>query len=141
MVEEIPNLNGNIKKEIKTRVARIWLDEEGIAGIVYLPGSEETLEDAEINHAALIKINGGKKRPLFINPELQKSVSREARIYYTKHAPEVATAVAGIITSPFIRIMANFYIVLNKTINTDDFPLKFFISEKKAFDWLREYLN
>ena len=141
MVKEISSMNGNRKKEIKTRVARIWLDEEGITTIVYLPDSEETLEDAEANHAALTKINKGKKRPLFINPGLQKSVSREARMYYTNHAPEMATAVAGIITSPFVKVMANFYIGLNKIINKDDFPLKFFKSEKEAIEWLNQFLE
>ena len=132
-------MNKFIGKEIKTRVSRIWLDEEGILRIDYFPGSEETLEDAQTNHAALIEIAGKKKYPVFINSGNQKYVNREARIYYTKNAPKVATAIAGLITSTYIHVLANFYMELNRAINKNTLPLKFFKSEAKALAWLRDY--
>ena len=133
-------MNQNMQKEIKTRSARIWLDENGIIRIVYLHGSEETLEDAKVNNQAIIHVSFGKKRPLFVNPEYQRSMSREARIYYIEHASDL-TAIAGIVASPYTKILASFMLTLNKTISRGKTPIELFTSEKKAIVWLKEFLT
>jgi hypothetical protein len=140
MAEGISHMIKNMQEEIKTRVARIWLDEDGIIRVVYSPGTEVTLEDAEEIFAIIKRISDGKIRPCFVNPAKQKSISREARMYMTINAPEILTACAVLITSPLTQIIANFIIGLNKLINKEAIPLKIFTSEKKAFDWLREYI-
>ena len=139
MVKENENLNGSSYKEIKTRNARIWLDKEGIIRFMYLPESEDTLEDAEENVTAIEKIGAGKKKPIFIDPGTHKSMSRESRIYYMKNTPLLGTACGVKATSPFQRVLSIFMSVLNKTFNKDGFPMKFFKSEQEAIIWLKKF--
>jgi len=141
MVKEFSSLNENTQKEIRTRNARICLNEEGIIFFIYLPGSEDTLEDAEANVAAIGKVGGGKKRPIFIQPGTHKSMSRESRVYYMKNTPPLATAFGIHTMSPFQNVLATFMSALNKTINKDGFPMRFFNSQEKALVWLRSYLS
>ncbi|MDH4262762.1 MAG: hypothetical protein OEV78_06950 [Spirochaetia bacterium] len=136
MVKEFSNKK--IDNEVKTRNARIWLDNEGIVHAVYTPGTEESLEDAENNLNAVGKVYQNKKRPIFITGP-HKSMSRDARIYYVKHSPKYAVAVAVIIKSSFTKVLSTFLISLNKTINKGEFPVRFFAEEKKALDWLRDF--
>jgi len=141
MVESISRIDKKMEMEIVTKSFRMWLDDHGIVTVVSFLRSEGTIEDSKESLAALLKISGGKKRPVFVNPDRQKSITREARIYSIKNAPDVATAVAILITSPVMQIIANFLIGMNKTINNGNFPLKFFTSEKKAIEWLKQYIN
>lgn len=141
MVKEFSKKNQNTGKETITRNAKIWLSEEGIVWAVYSTGSEETLEDAEVNLGAVEKVCRGKKYPIFINPGPHKAVSREARIYYVKNSPKYATAIAVLMTSSFAKVLATFLSSLNKTINKGKFSVKFFLSEDKALDWLREFMH
>ncbi|MDH4262764.1 MAG: hypothetical protein OEV78_06960 [Spirochaetia bacterium] len=135
MVKEFSN--ENIKKVIQTRNTKIGLSDEGIVMVTYPQGIDETLEDAEENLNALDKICNGKKLPIFIDPGPHKSLSREARIYYVKHSPEYAIAVAVLVKSTFAKVLSAFLITLNKTINKGKFPIQFFTSQEKALDWLR----
>ena len=140
MVKKIADMNENKKKEIQTRDTRIWFDKErGIVRAVYSQGSEETLEDAEANLAAMAEISGGEKWPIFINSGNHRSMSRDARMYYIKNAPQLTTAIAVFVTSPFAKVLASFLLSLNKSINNNKFPVKFFNSEEQALIWLRNF--
>jgi len=141
MVKEISSLNGINKNEIKTRTSRIWLDEEGIVRIVKLLGVEETLEDAERNIAAVIKVSGDKKRPIFIDGSLLKSITRKARMYYAKNIPKLARAIAPLIKSTFSRVLVSFLTGYIKRVENANVPIKSFKTEKLALDWLKEYLD
>jgi len=140
MLYDLSNLKEKIKDLSITRTAHIWLDEnEGIVMAIYTPGAEETLEDAEMNIAAVEKICKNKKRPIFIKGP-HKSMTREARICYTEKAPLFLSATAIISNSSFVKILGSFLLALNKNINHDNFPIQFFKSEEEAFQWLRKYV-
>ncbi|MDH4263379.1 MAG: hypothetical protein OEV78_10085 [Spirochaetia bacterium] len=128
-----------MSNEINTRNAKIWKTKEGIVKVVYRPGTEETLEDAETNLSALQEFSRGERLPVFINPNSQKSMSRDARLYYIKNTRQIASAVAVLRTSPFSHILSIFLLVLNKTMNNNLFSLRFFTSEDMAMDWLKNY--
>ena len=113
MVKEFENKN--INKEINTRNARIWLDQEGIIRVVHLPNFEKTLEDAEVNCQAVIKIAKNKKRTVLIYPANDGlPVSRNVRIYYIKTAPQFAITVAALVKSPLTQVLASFLLAMNK---------------------------
>ncbi|MDH5656476.1 MAG: hypothetical protein OEZ34_11240 [Spirochaetia bacterium] len=141
MDHSILNTKENIKNATVTRTAQIWLDEkEGIVMAIYTPGAEETLEDAESNVAVVEKLGMGKKRPIFIKGP-HKSMTRDARIYYTEKAPSFLNATAIISNSAFVKILGTFLVTLNKAINHDKFPIQFFSSEEEAIRWLRTFVN
>jgi len=139
MVKEDEPLNKNKKQEIKTRNASIsFNDKDGIIRAIYAPGTEEVLEDAENNLSAVDKISKGQKLPILIIGD-HKSMSRDARVFYTTEAPKYVTAVAVLIHSPIQKVIASFLLSLNRKINKNEFQLKFFNSEKEALLWLKKF--
>jgi hypothetical protein len=69
-------------EKIVTRVNTVWLGEDGIARVIHVPGADVTLESAHETMAAYLKLNKGKRRPLFVDTKSMKSLEREARKYY-----------------------------------------------------------
>lgn len=123
---------------ITTRVARVWLAEDGIVRIMHATGAEVALEDAQETMAAYLKINMGKRLPLFVDTKTMKSLAREARHYYAgEEAAKVASAVAIIVGTPVSRVLGNFYIGLSNP----HLPSRLFTSEAEALEWLKGYLE
>ena len=99
------------KEILETAKSRLWLGEDGIVSIVWIPGAEVTLEDAQETMAAYLKLNKGKRRPLFVDTKTMKSIARGARQYYaSEDAAKVASAVALIVGTPVSRVLGNFYL-------------------------------
>lgn len=127
-----------MENEQTSRVARLWLGEDGIVRIIHVPGAEVTLEDAQETMAAYLKINKGKRRPLFVDTKTMKSLAREARKYYVgEEAAKVASAVAIIVGTPVSRVLGNFYIGLSNPL----LPSRLFSLEDEALEWLKGYIE
>ncbi len=123
---------------LATRVNKVSLGEDGIVRVIHLPGVEVTLEDAKETMAAYLKLNKGKRRPLFVDTKTMKSLAREARQYYAgEEAAMVASAVAIIVGTPVSRVLGNFYLGLSNP----HLPSRLFSSEEEALTWLKEYLE
>lgn len=123
---------------IVTRVNKVWVGEDGIARIIHFPGVELTLADAEETMAAYLKLNNGKRLPLFIDTKTMKSMSRESRQYYAgEEAAKVASAAAIIVGTPVSRVLGNFYIGLSNP----HLPSRLFSSEDEALEWLKGYIE
>ena len=123
---------------IITRVSKVWLGEDGIARVIHVPGAEVTLEDAKETMAAYLKLNKGKRMPLFVDTKTMKSLAREARHYYAgEEAAKVASAVAIIVGTPVSRVLGNFYLGLSNP----HLPSRLFTSEEEALEWLKGYLE
>lgn len=123
---------------ITTRVNRVWLGEDGIARVIHVPGAEVTLEDAQETMAAYLKLNKGKRRPLFVDTKAMKSLAREARKYYSgEEAAKVASAAAIIVDTPVSKVLGNFYI----GISHPQLPSRLFSSEDEALEWLKGYIE
>lgn len=118
--------------------SKLWLGEDGIVRIIWVPGAEVTLEDAQETMATYLKINQGRKRPLFVDTKTMKSLAREARHYYaSEEAARVASAVAVIVGTPVSRVLGNFYLGLSNP----HLPTRLFSSEEDALEWLKEYIK
>ncbi len=125
-------------KSIETRTAKIWFGEDGILRIVLNPGAELTLADVEEHIAAARKITGGCKAPLLMDSCRIKSVSREARQFATREeAAKFISAQALLVGSPISRVIASFFLGLNKTPH----PTKIFTSESEATEWLKGFVE
>lgn len=123
---------------ITTKVSKVWLGEDGIARVIHTPNAEVTLEDAKETMAAYLKINKGKRLPLFVDTKTMKSLAREARHYYAgEEAAKVASAVAIIVGTPVSRVLGNFYIGLSNP----HLPSRLFTSDAEALEWLKGYLE
>ena len=122
---------------VETQTCKIWLEDD-IIHIVSLPGTEETLETAKENLAAVKKLVKNGKKPLLADMSQIKSVSREARECYSrKESEEFTSAMALIAKSAVSKVIGNFFLGLNKP----PYPIKLFTSEKEAIDWLKEFIK
>jgi len=125
-------------EQIVTRLNTVWLGEDGIARIIHVPGAEVTLRDAQETMAAYLKLNKGKRRPLFVGTKSMKSIEREARNYFAgEEAAKVASAVALIVDSPVSRVLGNFYL----GVSHPHLPTRLFSLEAEALEWLKGYLE
>lgn len=117
--------------------ASMWLEEDGIVRIMWVPGAEVTLADAQESMAAYLRINQGKRRPLFVDTSQMKSLAREARhLYASEEAARVASAVGLIVGTPVSRVLGNFYLGLSNP----HLPTRLFDAEAEALEWLKGYL-
>lgn len=125
-------------KEISTRVTKIWWGEDGIARIIVSPNAEVSLVDAKESIAAMAKISQGKGYPTLVDLRKEKAMSREAREYFAgEETAKVQSAVALFVESSLSRVIANFFIGLNKT----KMPIRVFTSESEAIKWLKGFLK
>ena len=126
------------EENVETVKSRLWLGDDGIVRIIWIPGAEVTLEDAQETMAAYLKLNMGKRRPLLVDTKTMKSLARGARQYYaSEEAAKVASAVALIIGTPVSRVLGNFYL----GVSHPKLPTRLFSSEHDALEWLKGYLE
>ncbi len=125
---------GNV---VTTTKASLWLGEDGIVRLIWVPGAEVTMADARESMAAYLTINQGRQRPMLVDTSTMKSLAREARHYYaSEEAASLATAVALIVGTPVSRVLGNFYLGLSNP----QLPTRLFVSEAEAVEWLKGYI-
>ena len=118
--------------------SKLWLGEDGIVRIIWIPDAEVTLADAQETMAAYLRVGKGKRRPLLVDTKTMKSLAREARHYYaSEEAARVASAVAVIVGTPVSRVLGNFYLGLSNP----RLPSRLFSLEDEALEWLKGYLE
>ncbi len=121
---------------ITTRTGKVWLGEDGILRCVSLPGIHMTLAEAQENIAAGMKFDDGGKRPVLLDIRLIKGIDRDARAYFASRESSVRTsAIALLVHSPLSRVVANFFLGLNKM----PMPIHLFPDEGEAIEWLKGF--
>jgi hypothetical protein len=126
------------RRELTTRIQRVWLDDEGIVRALIFAGTEQTRADAAEAIAAVGEIAGHRRRPLLVDLRATKSMDRGARAEYAGEAAvAVNRAVALLVGSPLTRVIASFFMGLGKPT----VPTRMFTSEAEALAWLRTFLE
>lgn len=120
---------------VETETAYFWLDEDGMVVIFSKPGKHE-LHHATKNIEISIELIGDKERPLLIDMTTVKSMSRAARQEYATKGSEKPTAVALVSSSLASRIIANFFMGLNKP----PVPTRVFNDFASAKKWIMKYV-
>ncbi len=125
-------------KIVTTRVAKVWMGEDGIVRAKANSDTRETLEDAKENVAAVNKVTRGKKSPLFIDYRSLKAQDRDAQNHYsTAEATQFVSALGMQVESAVSRVILNFYLGIRKSPQ----PLKLFNDEDEALQWLKGFLE
>jgi len=115
----------------------VWLDPEGIVISVINGCDQHTLEDAIAGVATVSKVSGYVCRPLLVDFTRAKGMSREAREYYASNKREMNITAMAIITSSAIgRMVANFFLGINKA----PVPTRLFNDPGEARIWLKKHL-
>jgi hypothetical protein len=123
---------------VTTRTTRQWLGEDRIMRVICLPDVVMRLEDAVENVRAypqeLLKTD---KPPILIDLRQIRSLTREAREFFSSSRNERIRAAALLIDSPLSRIIGNFFIGLSK-MRVDH---QLFTSDVDAIAWLKRYVT
>ena len=117
--------------------ASITLREDGIIHIIY---NEGVIIDVQVQHnvqEVFDKLAAGKKRPYLFEAMDNCSVTKEARENAIKMEDKVlASAYAVVANSIAYRLIANFYLKVNKPKS----PYRVFNTEQAATKWLLKFV-
>jgi hypothetical protein len=125
-----------VSEVVTLRTGRYWIDAEGFFRGQCFEGAEQTLVDAEEQVRAQTVQANSKKRPFLMDISLVRSLSRDARNYYTRspEANALYSCVALVVGSPLSRAVGNFFMGINKP----PMPIRLVDSETDGLAWLRE---
>ena len=124
-------------KKVMTSKMTMFMDAMGVIHIKYFAKSEMNIESAREEIQYINQMTSGKKAPCLVDITNVKSVTRGARLYYSSEAAtNVIAAAALLINSQVSRILANFFLGINKP----QMPVKLFNSEEQAVEWLSRFV-
>jgi hypothetical protein len=114
-----------------------WMGDDGIARTRVKPMAEVTIAEARENSIVVNSLSKGKSFPLLIDSRNIRSISKDARDFFSMNNRDSCIVAFGIIIdSPLSRIIGNFFMGLNKP----RVPARLFTDEKEALEWLKEFL-
>lgn len=114
----------------------MWFDENGILCSIAKKVPQQTVEEAKKTMEEFRKITGGTKICLLSDSTDSPPANKEMRDYAAEVMPEIAKAVAIISRSAVGKMAANIFFSIKK----QPYPVKMFIDENEAKEWLKQYL-
>lgn len=111
----------------------LWED-----GVLYCNLKEIVLLDIGIAKACVkdrLDFVAGEPYPCLFDITRVKQSTKEARDYLANEGNELVSASAILVSSPVLRMMANFYIMVNKPI----YPTRMFTNRDSAIEWLSQF--
>lgn len=125
-----------VDEVIQVGPIKVWYDKgAGVAIAAFDQGAELVAEHTRPFTAALIKVTRGEVRPLLVDFKNMKSQTKECRDYFAKDPAHMKThsAAALVVNSALTRMIANFFIGLNKAAR----PVRLFDDRASALKWLQ----
>lgn len=109
--------------------------EEGVL-ICYFKETELLdLELARISVQERVAFAAGQTYPSIFDITRMKQSTKEGRDYLANEGSELVSASAVVGSSPMLRMMANFYIMVNKP----KIPTRMFTDRESAVEWLSQF--
>ncbi len=106
------------------------IEDQDVVRLTWLPGVRIDTELATAAMVALDELNGDRERPLLVDMSGIATVTRGARLVFTRQCSASRLALLG--RSPVDRVIANFAL----GVSTPAMPVRFFTSEPAATAWL-----
>ena len=123
----------------QTSTQKLYWDEENQIVIGECFGAIHLREKAKENVDAQERIRdrlGKEKTRVLVDMRQIESISREARVYYAnERTASIQRATALLIDSPVSRVIANFFMGLNRPLS----PTRMFTDETEAIRWLQTF--
>lgn len=119
---------------IETSTARLCLREDGVMLMEALPRQGHTVKDAHENMSAACDLAADGKVPLIVDLRAAGTVERDARLVYSRGAPDHIGATALLVESSIKRTVVNFMI----NVSRPPYPIRVFTSAEEATTWLLE---
>lgn len=122
---------------IELKAYTTWMGADGIARTRVKPLAAVDIAEAKENSQAVNSLFTGKSFPLLIDSRQIKSMTREARDFFSmNNRASYVLAFAIIIQSPLSSIIGNFFMGINKP----RVPARLFTNEADAVKWLQNFL-
>ncbi|MBU0596424.1 hypothetical protein KJ567_07060 [Candidatus Bipolaricaulota bacterium] len=120
-------------KRIETPDYACWMGEDGIVRFSLPRGTDLDLALAEAAVESYQEIGGDRPRPLLILLDRAKSMSREARDYFSNvRGP---SALGLVVASPIARVIGAVFMGL---LRQAPYPARLFATEEEAVQWLKQ---
>ncbi|WP_299824365.1 hypothetical protein [uncultured Pontibacter sp.] len=125
-------------KKNPNSVSTTYLDlfvENGILYCIYKDIELVDLGIAKICVKDRLEFSAYKAYPILFDITRIKQSTKEARDYLANEGNDLVTASAILISSPMLKMAANFYIMVNKPKN----PSRMFTDRESALEWLSQF--
>jgi hypothetical protein len=123
-----------VVRTLETRTSVYTLHEDGIIVQRLRNNAKQSLVDARENIDAFIQLAEGQKRPCIVDGRVAGTAEPGVREYYaTPNSTRLTLALALLVGSAAMRVVANLFLTLNKP----SVPTRMFTSEAEALEWLR----
>lgn len=123
------------KDVIELRAFYTWMGNDGIARTKAKKNSVVVKEDSIENSKAVNSLLSHHKYPLIIDSSEIRSISKEARSYFSMNGRESnVVCFAILISSPLSAVIGNFFMGLNKP----RVPARLFNNEEEAIAWCKD---
>lgn len=109
--------------------------QDGILHFYYKKIENMDLELAKTCVHDRLEFTEYKSYPCLVDFILLKNSTKEARDYFAKEGNEGLKANAILVNSTAFKMMANFYIMVNKPLN----PTRLFTDKNAALEWLEQF--
>ncbi|MCJ8165888.1 hypothetical protein MKJ04_13635 [Pontibacter sp. E15-1] len=108
---------------------------DGILHFTYKQIENMDLDLAKTCVADRLRFTGDASYPCLVDVIMLKSSSKEARDYFATAGNQGIIANAILVNSSAFKMMANFYIMVNKPVNTT----RMFTDKQSALEWLQQF--
>ena len=123
-------------KRVKTRTARISVDENGIVIIRIIEGVKMDFEDAADNFLVVKHLTEGGRCLKLIDARVNWSLDKKAQSFFSgKDVKERTRARAIVINSTVKKLLLNFF----HSMNVINAPTKVFTDYNEAYKWLKGF--
>ncbi|MBC5992406.1 DUF7793 family protein [Pontibacter cellulosilyticus] len=124
----------NVSEVIETPYISMFI-EEGILHVYYKRIENMDLDIAKECVLTRKEFTNNRVYPCLINVIQMKSSTKEARDFFATEGNEGISASALIVNSSAFKMMANFYIMVNRPKN----PTRLFTDKASALEWLEQF--
>jgi hypothetical protein len=123
----------------ETRTADISLSDHGVVVVRIRGGARQSMTDASENLAAAVAQTGGQRRPLLVDIRGAQPLAADVRRQYAGQTVVKAFSALALLIegSTFGRMMGNVYFSVAQLA----IPMKMFVDESQALEWLRNLTN
>lgn len=109
--------------------------EDGIFHMNYHPLKELNMTIAKEIVKERVAFKNGVAYPSLFDIQQIENSTKEARDYMANEGNNLVKASAIIVSNPMLRMMANFFIMVNKPKN----PTRMFTDKQSAVEWLKQF--
>jgi hypothetical protein len=122
-------------KEVKTRTAKIFMDENEILHFVMVENVHLDYEDAIDNALVIKKLSAGKPTLKLVDARVNWTMDKKAQTFLRSNKVKEKTIARAVVKNSFIdSLLINFFSGLSKP----KVPTKIFTSYGDAYKWLLE---